>query len=61
MYIYILLKIADTTLFGKVCQWLVAGRWCSPGTSVSFTNETDDIIENIVESGVKHHNIYPWK
>ena len=26
----------------KVCQWLVAGRWFSPGTPVSSTNKTDD-------------------
>ena len=51
-----MLKIADTTLSGKVCQWFVADRGCSPGTSVFFINETDDIIENIVESGVKHHS-----
>ena len=24
-----------------VCQWLVAGRWFSPGTPVSSTNKTD--------------------
>ena len=26
----------------KVCQWLVAGRWFTPGTPVFFTNKTDD-------------------
>ena len=35
----------DTTLCDKVCQWLAAGCWFSPGTSVSSTNKTD------------HHNI----
>ena len=25
----------------KVCQWLAAGRWFSPGTPVSSTNKTD--------------------
>jgi hypothetical protein len=31
----------------KVWQWLVAGRWFSPGTPVSSTNKTDrhDITE----------------
>jgi hypothetical protein len=45
----------------KVCQWLVAGRWFSPGTPVSSTNKTDhhDITEKNVESGIKHHNPYP--
>ena len=33
--------VLDTTLCDKVCQWLVAGRWFSPGTDVSFTNKTD--------------------
>jgi hypothetical protein len=30
-----------TTLCDTVCQWLVAGRWFSPGAPVSFTNKTD--------------------
>jgi hypothetical protein len=41
----------------------VAGRWFSPGTPVSSINETDrhDISEtdDIVESGVKLHNLNP--
>jgi len=28
----------DTTLCDKVCQWLAADRWLSPGTPVSSTN-----------------------
>jgi hypothetical protein len=37
----------DTILCDKVCQWLAAGRWFSPGTPVSSTNKTDrhDITE----------------
>jgi hypothetical protein len=36
-----------TTLCDKVCQWLAAGQWFSPGTPVSSTNKTDhhDITE----------------
>jgi hypothetical protein len=36
----------------------VAGQWFSLGTPVSSTNKTDrhDIAENVVESGIKHHN-----
>jgi len=36
-----------TALCDQVCQWLAAGRWFSPGTSVSSTNKTDlhDITE----------------
>jgi hypothetical protein len=33
--------VLDTTLCDKVCQWLAAGRWFSPGTPVSSTNKTD--------------------
>jgi hypothetical protein len=50
--------VLDTTLCDKVCLWLAAGQWFSLGTPVSSTNKTDhhDITENVVESGVKHHN-----
>jgi hypothetical protein len=37
--------VLDTTLCDKVCQWLVASLWFSPGTPLSSTNKTD------------HHNI----
>jgi hypothetical protein len=33
--------VPDTTLCDKVCQWLAAGRWFSPGIPVSSTNKTD--------------------
>jgi hypothetical protein len=33
--------VLDTTSCDKVCQWLAAGRWFSPGTPVSFFNKTD--------------------
>jgi hypothetical protein len=33
--------VLDTTLCDKVCQWLAAGWWFSPGTLVSSTNKTD--------------------
>jgi hypothetical protein len=38
--------VLDTTLCDKVCQWLVTGRWFSPGTLASC-NKTDrhDITE----------------
>ena len=40
-----------TTLCDKVCQWLATGRWFSPGTPVSTTNNTDchDITEILLE------------
>jgi hypothetical protein len=39
--------VLDKTLCDKVCQWLAAGRWFSPGNAVSSTNATDrhDIAE----------------
>jgi hypothetical protein len=37
--------VLNTTLCDKICQWLAASRWFSPGTLVSSTNKTD------------HHNI----
>ena len=35
----------------KVCQWLAAGWWFSPGIPVSSTNKTDryDITENLLK------------
>ena len=43
--------VLDTTLCDKVCQWLTAGRWFSPGTPVSSTNKTDrqDITEILLK------------
>jgi hypothetical protein len=40
-----------TKLCDKVCQWLVAGRWFSPGTPVFSTNKTDrhDINEILLK------------
>jgi hypothetical protein len=39
------------TLCDKVCQWLAAGRWFSPGTTVYSTNKTVhiDIIEILLK------------
>ena len=53
--------VLDKALCDKVCQWLAAGQWFSPGTSVSSTNKTDPpyYYWNIVESGIKHHNPNP--
>ena len=32
----------DTTLSDKVCQWLVVGRWFTPGTYSSFLHHKPD-------------------
>jgi len=43
--------VLDTTLSDKVCQWLVACWWFSPGTPVYSTNKTDhhDITEILLK------------
>jgi hypothetical protein len=43
--------VLDTTLCDKVCQWLAASLWFSPGTSVSSTNKSDrhDIAEILLK------------
>ena len=40
-----------TTLCDKVCQWLAACQWFSPGTPISSTNKTDcrDITEMLLK------------
>ena len=41
----------NTRFCDKVCQWLVTGRWFSPGTLVSSTNKIDchDIAEILLK------------
>ena len=43
--------VLETTLCDKVCQWLAAGWWFSPGTPVSSTIKTDchDMIEILLK------------
>jgi hypothetical protein len=42
--------VLNTTLCDKVCQWLAAGRWFSPGILISSTNEIDrhDVTERLL-------------
>jgi hypothetical protein len=46
--------VLDTKLCDKVCQWLAAGRWFSPGIPVNFTNKTDrhDITEILLKAAL---------
>jgi hypothetical protein len=44
-----------TTLCDNVCQWLATGRWFSQGTPIE--NWPPRYNWNIVESGVKHHEL----
>jgi len=49
--------VLDTALCDTICQWLAAGRWFSPGTTVSSTNKTDrhDIAEILLKVAKKKH------
>jgi hypothetical protein len=50
-WIRISIRARCTSLCDKVCQWLATGRWFSPGTPVSSTNNTDrhDITEILLK------------
>ena len=52
--------VLDTTLCDKVCQWLAAGRWFSPGTLVSSNNKTDlhDVTEILLKVALNTINLY---
>jgi hypothetical protein len=41
LWVRISISARCTPLCDKVCQCLATGRWFSPGTSVSSTNQTD--------------------
>jgi len=52
LWVRISLRARYTTLWDKVCQWLAAGCWFSPGTLVSSTNKADhrhDITEILLK------------
>jgi hypothetical protein len=59
LWIWISIRARCITLCGKVCQWLAAGRWFSPGT-VSSTNKTylRDITEILLK--VALNTIKQW-
>ena len=41
LWVLISIRARCATLCDKVCQWLVTGRWFSPGPPVSSNNKTD--------------------
>jgi hypothetical protein len=41
VWIPLMVRCTRTTLCDKVCQWLTAGQWFSPGTPVFSINKTD--------------------
>ena len=59
LWVQISIRARCTTLWYKVCQLLVPGRWVSPGPPLSSNNETDchDITEILLRSVVKHYQI----
>jgi hypothetical protein len=62
MLVWILIMMRCTTLYDKVCQWLVTGLWFSPGSPVSNTNKTDchditEILLKVVLNTTKQTNI----
>ena len=60
LLVQIPLRARCTTLCDKVCQWLAAGRWFSPGTPVSSTNKTDrrDITEILWKVSLNTINLF---
>ena len=61
LWVRISIRARCTTLCDKVCQWLAAGRWFSPGPPVSFTNKTDrhditEILLKVVLNTIKKRN-----
>ena len=57
--------LLDTTLCHKVCQWLAAGRWFSPGSPVSATKKTDlhdltEILVKVVLNTITHNLFGLW-
>jgi hypothetical protein len=53
---------ARSTLCDKVCQWLPAGHWSSPGPQVSSTNKTHchDITEILLKVALKPNQTNLW-
>ena len=51
LMLWVRLPLRARCLCAKVCQWLAAGLWFSPGTLVSSTNKTDrhDIAEILLK------------
>jgi hypothetical protein len=61
LWVRILIRARCTTLCDKVCQWLVTGRWFSPGPPVPSTNKTDcrditEILLKVVLNTIKRTN-----
>ena len=65
LWVRISIRARCTTLCDKVCQWLVTGRWFSPGPPVSSTNKTDrhditEILLKVALNTIKQINKPSW-
>jgi len=61
LWIRISIRVRCRTLCDKVCQWLVTGRWFSPGPPVSSTNKTDrhvitEVLLEVALNAIKQTN-----
>ena len=61
LWVWFLIRVRCTTLCDKVCQWLAAGQWFSPGPPVSSINKTDlhditEILLKVALNTIKHTN-----
>ena len=66
LWIHSYRDVFDTTLCDKVCQWLAAGLWFSPGTPVSSTSNTDrfdktEILLKVAFNTITTTMIFTWK
>jgi hypothetical protein len=52
--------VFDTTLCDKVCQWLAAGQWFSPGKLFFYTDKTDHHVMTEIFLKVALKTINPY-
>ena len=65
LWVRLPLRARSTTLCDKVCHWLLADRWFSPGLLVSSTNKTDrhditEILLKVALKTIKPNVLYCW-
>ena len=59
LWVRIALMVRCITLCDRVCQWLAAGRWFSPGIPIFSSNKTDlhDIAEILLKVALSSINL----
>jgi hypothetical protein len=60
LWVRLALKARCLTLCDKVCQWLAAGRWISPGSSTNKTDRHDitEILLKVALNIVNHKPVF---